>query len=372
MTKTLRSSAALLVLSMVLGLVSAGAASDPPATGTAPSPAAPSLAAPSLAAPSLAAPSLAALRLVSDEWPPFTDVEGKPREALDLVESALLRAGVRSAFSIMSWNKALERLEKGQLDGSAAIWKNAAREKYLLFSQPYLENRLVLVARKGTKVSQSSLSELVGQHLALTNGYAYGAELLQRAHLQRTFFDSDAECLRAVLKGQADYLLLDELMVQHLFRAYPEKAQRLLVFGSTPLETHPLHLALRRDYPGAAQLIADFDRNIEGMMKDGTYNVLLHTPWIQKDVNGDGNLDYVASSKVSVGTGQDPAATHNGYPVFHPSQRAAGMATRAPAYVIDGKSYNNWGDAATTLDYAGAKPPEGVYKYSTGFVLGSF
>jgi polar amino acid transport system substrate-binding protein len=365
MTRTHRSFAALL-LAVVLGVVSAGAVSGEPAAS-----AAPSLAAPSLAAPSLAASS-PAVRLVSDEWPPFTDVEGKPREALDLVESALLRSGVRSAFSIMSWSKALGLLEKGQLDGSAAIWKNAEREKYLLFSRPYLENRLVLVARKGTNVSQSSLSELAGERLALTKGYAYGAELTQEANLRRTFFDSDAECLRAVLKGQADYLLLDELMVQHLFRAYPDRAQRLIVSGSVALETHPLHLALRRDYPGAAQLIADFERNIEGMMKDGTYNVLLHTPWIRKDVNGDGSLDYVASSKVAVGPGKDPALTHSGYPVFDPSKRFAGMETRAPAYLIDGKSYNNWGDAATTLDHAGTKPAEGVYKYATGFVLGSF
>src|SRR5678810_712093 len=96
-----------------------------------------------------ASPPPPALRLVSDVWPPFTDVEGNPHEAYDLVKAALDRGGVRSESKIMTWTDALTELEQGKMDGSAAMWKSPEREKYLLFSRPYLENRLVLVARKG-------------------------------------------------------------------------------------------------------------------------------------------------------------------------------------------------------------------------------
>lgn len=312
----------------------------------------------------------APLRLFGDEWPPFTDAEGKPREAIDLVESALLRGGVRTQFTIMNWNEAERLLEKGQMDGSAAIWKSPEREKYLLFSKPYLENRLILVGRKGANVSQKTMNELSGKRLALTKGYAYGKSVTQAADVKYSFYANDAECLRAVLNNQADYLLLDELMVEHLFRAYSDKAQRLIVAGSEAMAIHPLHLALRRDYPGASQIVADFNRNVDHMMKDGTYNVLLHVAWIRKDVNGDGSVDYVASSKMASQGDNDPSLTHGAYSLFNPSTRAAGKGQPAPTYVIDGKSYNTWGDAATTLDRAGT--PAGAYKYSTGFVLGSF
>ena len=314
----------------------------------------------------------APVRLFGDEWPPFTDTEGKPREAIDLVESALSRSGVRSQFTIMNWHDAEQLLEKGELDGSAAIWKSPEREKYLLFSKPYLDNRLILVGRKGTNVSQKSVSELSGKRLALTRGYAYGKGVTQVANVQYSFYANDAECLRAVLNSRADYLLLDELMVEHLFRAYSDKAQRLIVAGSEAMAIHPLHLALRKDYPGASQIIADFNRNVAQMMKDGTYNVLLHVAWIRKDVNGDGSVDYVASSKIASQGDNDPSLTHGAYSLFNPATRAAGTGQPAPAYVIDGKSYNTWGDAATTLDRSGANPPTGAYRYSTGFVLGAF
>lgn len=319
-----------------------------------------------------AEPPRAPLRLFGDEWPPFTDAEGKPREAIDLVESALLRGGVRSQFTIMNWHEAEQLLEKGQMDGSAAMWKSPEREKYLLFSKPYLENRLILVGRKGENVSQKSVSELSGKRLALTRGYAYGKGVTQATDVQYSFYANDAECLRAVLNNQADYLLLDQLMVEHLFRAYSDKAQQLIVAGSEAMASHQLHLALRKDYSGANQIIADFNRNVAHMMVDGTYNVLLHVAWIRKDVNGDGSVDYVASSKIASQGDNDPSLGHGAYSLFNSSTRAAGRGQPAPAYVIDGKSYNTWGDAATTLDRAGPNPPTGAYRYSTGFVLGSF
>jgi polar amino acid transport system substrate-binding protein len=310
------------------------------------------------------------LRLGSDVWPPFTDVEGKPREALDLVESALLRTGLKAQFSIASWSDVLVRLEKGEVDGSAAMWKSSEREKQLLFSEPYLENRLVLVAPKGSDVSAKSLMDLAGRRLALARGYEYG-EAVAKPNLQLVLRDSDAECLRAVLAKQADYLLLDQLMVDHLFRFYTAKANQLISTGSAPLVARPLHFVLRRDYPGAREIIAGFNRSIEKMQADGTYNVLLHVPWLERR-NAQGKIEYVASSKLPDTSHASPGAAHGSYEIATAARRPAGKEAPSPTYTIDGRSYDNWGDAATALERSNAGGEKGAYQYSTGFVLGSF
>jgi polar amino acid transport system substrate-binding protein len=320
--------------------------------------------------PILAAPP-APLRLVSDVWPPFTDVEGKPHEALDLVKAGLLRGGVQSKSTIMTWAQAAEALAQGKFDGSAAVWKDAEREKYLLFSKPYLENRLLLVTRKGENATFVSVSQLGGKRLALTTGYAYGDSVTKVPNVTYVYEENDTECLRAVLAKQADYLLLDELMVRHLFQFYGAKANELIVAGTVPLVRYPLHFALRKDYPRAQAIIDDFNRNVASMMKDGTYNVLLHVPWIQTDVNGDGVPEYIASKKSAGKGGADPSTNQAGYPIFYPANGPPNM-TATPAYMVDGKSYNTWGDAATTLQRAGDTKAPGLYKYSTGFVLLQF
>ncbi len=311
------------------------------------------------------------LKLGSDVWPPFTDVPDKPHEALDLVKAALDRGGVRSQSSIMTWAAALQALEQGKLDGSAAVWKSPEREAYLLFSKPYLENRLLLVARKGESVAFSAVSQLAGKRLALVRGYAYGDAVTKAPRVEVVYKDSDADCLRAVLAKQADYLLLDELMVRHLYEFYSDKANDLIVPGVTPIVRYPLYFALRKDYPGAAKIIADFNRNIDRMLADGTYNVILHVPWISTDLDGDGRAEYVTSKKSAPPKGGDPSKNFAGYPVFTPEHTPPDMS-RTPAYLVDGKSYNTWGDAATTLNRAGPTQQKGLYKYSTGFVLGEF
>ena len=108
------------------------------------------------------------LRLGSDVWPPFTDRPGHRRAAIDVVESALGRAKISSQTEIKeSWTEVMRGLRDGSLAGSAAVWHSDARSEFLLFSRAYLENRLVLLARKGTDVGAKSLPELRGHRIGI-------------------------------------------------------------------------------------------------------------------------------------------------------------------------------------------------------------
>ena len=110
------------------------------------------------------------LRLVSTAWSPFTNDPGQPRVALDLVESALKRIGLSVRTVIVDPAGFTSALLSSEFDGSAAAWKDAERERVLMFSQPYLENRLILVGRSGADVSAASLGQLAGKRVAVVEG----------------------------------------------------------------------------------------------------------------------------------------------------------------------------------------------------------
>jgi polar amino acid transport system substrate-binding protein len=97
-----------------------------------------------------------ALRLVSTAWSPFTNEPGQPRFALDLVEAGLGRVGIKTSTTIVDAAQFTSSLLGGNFDGSAAAWKDTERERTLLFSQPYLENRLILVARRGGRIGSDA------------------------------------------------------------------------------------------------------------------------------------------------------------------------------------------------------------------------
>lgn len=248
-----------------------------------------------LAAAGLPAQTHPPLRLVSTAWPPFTSAPGQPRFALDLVEEALQRIGIAARTTIVEPADFTTALLTGRFDGSAAAWKDTAREKVLLFSRPYLENRLMLVGRRGSDVSATSLGALSGKRVAIVEGYAYGEGTeLSGATFVPAAREEDA--LKLLLAGSVDYALMDDLVVQYILTNYAEEARTRLAIGSTPVLVRPLYLALRRDLPGAQAIIDRFNQQLAGMVADRTYHRLLGVDWIQADVDGDGQAEYVPRS----------------------------------------------------------------------------
>ena len=127
---------------------------------------------PIIAIPIVAAAQGRHLHLVSTAWSPFTNAPEQPRLALDLVGVALERAGIIAAPVIVDEARLTPSLLSGEFDGSAALWRDTERERALIYSQPYLENRLILVERQGSDVSATSLADLAGKQIALVSGYA--------------------------------------------------------------------------------------------------------------------------------------------------------------------------------------------------------
>ena len=261
------------------------------------------------------------LRLVSTAWPPFTNEPGQPRFALDLVEAALGRIGLSSKTTIVDAEQFTPALLGDEFDGSAAAWKDAERERVLVFSQPYLENRLVLVGRKGSDVSAATLGALKGKRIAIVGGYSYGNAIDEAAS---TYLRSRSEedSVKLLLGGSVDYALMDELVVQYLVTNYAKEAETKLELGSTPLLTRQLHLAIKRSRPDAESIVTRFNAQLRGMIADRTYHRLLHVAWILADVDGDGIPEYCTAER-SPGTS---AAEERVRSVFHATAHAPAVA----------------------------------------------
>ena len=305
----------------------------------------------------------APLNLVSTAWPPFTNAAGQPRFALDLVEAALGRIGVEAKTTLVNAPDFTSSLLTGPFDGSAAAWKDAERERVLLFSQPYLENRLVLVGRSGGDVSAKALSDLTGRRVAIVEGYSYG-EATQGAGPVFVRSTSEEDSLARLLKGEVDYTLMDELVVQYILKNHPREAEARLAIGSTPLVTRQLYFALRRSRPDAESIISRFNAQLRGMMADGTYHRLLNLEWIRADVNGDGVPEYVP-----VGDRTGPSEPQRAYSIF-----STGPALEAPAksgFYVGGNIYGDWGSVPdiykATSARSSAPPPMDPRRTATLF-----
>ena len=237
-----------------------------------------------------------ALHLGSTPWSPFTNAPGQPRYATDLVEAALRRLGISAETAVVPEGTLTSALLEGRFDGSPALWRDPEREAKLVYSKPYLENRLVLVARRGDDVSAPALPALAGKRIALVDGYAYGDALQVPRGPTYVAASTVEQSLEKVLSRDADYALMDELVVQYLVTHYPEEVKKRLAIGTEPLLVRTLHFALRRNVIGAESIVARFDAEMTKMIADHSYQLLLRVGWMEADVDGDGRTELVPAS----------------------------------------------------------------------------
>ena len=180
--------------------------------------------------------------LVNRSWyaqlPPF-DAEGAPGRAFF---AAVAARGVH--WRRFRWTDHVEHYGQGTLrrlverrETAHPLYRFAAeqsrhdghrvdaadRERVLLFSDAYLENRLILVGRKGTDVAARTLAMLEGKRVAIVGGYSYGD--IDKAGPVFVRTQSEEDSLRQLLQGKADYVLMDELVVRYIVSQHPAEAQ---------------------------------------------------------------------------------------------------------------------------------------------------
>ena len=289
------------------------------------------------------------LRLVSTVWSPFTNAPGQPRFALNLVDEAFRRVGISAETIIVDEAKFTSSLLSGEFDGSAAVWRYAEREPVLIYSQPYLWNRLILVGRQGSDVSATSLADLAGKRIALVAGYVYGEEV-ETDGLTIVGSTGEEDSVAKLLNGEVDYTLMDDLVVQYIISNYEEEARTRLAFGSTPLLTRALHLAIHRSLPDAESIISRFNAGLRGMIADRTYHRLFHLEWIQADVDGDGRNEYVPYDDQA-----GPRQPERSYMLS-----ATGSPTAQPGttqrFYFDGVIYEGWSNVPEQYKAPVSKP----------------
>ena len=282
------------------------------------------------------------LLLKNDAWPPFI-ITGKEQGTAELlVCEALERSGWPCSVEVAEWESILNQARIGAVDGVAAAWKTPDRESYLMFSEPYLTNRIVPVVKKNDSVAIDSLADLSGRRVAMVSNYAYGDEIeAAAAGFEAVITRNSSQAMKTVLRGEADVALVDELVARdELYKSIMSDLQAL----ETVLAFRSLHLAISIQNPQAPVIIDDFQRAYKTMLEDGTVNEILNVDWLATDFGQSGSLDVVMRNGVSLDSLSYPSSNSSVYALEDSEYQM--MRNKDPArarvnYQVEGKSYSS-------------------------------
>lgn len=217
-----------------------------------------------------------ALRIAGDSWPPFTD-KTLPYNglAVDLVSTALNRAGFSNSYEQVPWARAIQGLQHDSYDIIGAAWYAPDREIYGQFSEPYLTNSIRFIRKKGSHIDYQQLSELRPYLISVVRGYSYAPAFDTDSSLKKHPVNNFASAARMVAQQHAQLTVEDELVAQHTFNRELSDVREQLEFLPKPLSEAPLHILVRRNHPQHQQIIDGFNAAMRTMREDGTYQMIM-------------------------------------------------------------------------------------------------
>jgi polar amino acid transport system substrate-binding protein len=222
------------------------------------------------------------VKLMANTSPPYTDAK-LPEEglAMELVKHIYSRTSYSPEITIQGWSRAVEGAQLGVYDGLASVWYTESRNKDLMFSEPYLSSKLIMVKLRARPGRLRSLADLSGRRLGIRADYAYGIDfeaipnviLVEENHLIQN--------LLSLLNGSVDVVIGDQRTMAMQITDYLGDHRSKFEVIKIDLPNRERHVAASRDLAGHKEMIAAFNRALAESRKDGSYDAIL-TKWDER------------------------------------------------------------------------------------------
>jgi len=193
------------------------------------------------------------------DWPPYNFVvNGQPQGySTDLIRLIAKKTGLKLEFvSGYGWDELFRMAKAGKLDVLPALWQTTEREKYFNFTQPYHNDRNVLIARKGS--SLFSIESLEGRVLSVVHGFSMN-NIIKQQHpgIRMLEVDNASEALFAVKMGNADAYIGSQDVANYIIK--DSNISGLQIMGGINIQSHPnsgqLRMATQKQNPLLASIL---------------------------------------------------------------------------------------------------------------------
>jgi polar amino acid transport system substrate-binding protein len=199
---------------------------------------------------------------------------------IDLAKEVCKRLGIELKLQPIDWNAKEQELNTGNID---AIWNgftiNDDRKKQVLFTEPYMKNRQVLVVNSGE--SYSSIKDLEGKKVGLQAGSSAADALEKSESFKKSLkevveFKDNMLALMDLEQGGVDAVLMDEIVARYYIQ---KKAKSYKVIDEA-LAEEEYGIGFRKK---DTELMDKFQETLVAMAKDGKAAEISNS-WFGEDI----------------------------------------------------------------------------------------
>jgi phospholipid transport system substrate-binding protein len=221
------------------------------------------------------------LKMAGHSWEPYISNQ-LPADglAVNIVTEVFARTGYQVEMGFMPWQRVVEGMTTGSIDISVASWYNETRARETQFTDPYLNNNLVIVKRKSDKLDYSTPAEFKsyvndrGYRLGVLKDYAYGDYFSEiKPLVSLNIYKYCKQLIRKVANKSTDLALLDNWTVQNSLDSSKNIADHLKVMPT--LIERSLHVTISRERTDHQAIAEAFNKSLSEMKQDGSYLEIL-------------------------------------------------------------------------------------------------
>lgn len=216
------------------------------------------------------------LVLTTVDWAPFYAVEAPEQGFITaLAQAALDRAGHDTRVDFVPWARAMYDVKKGVRDAVLGAYYSDERAETYVFSDAIYTTEVGLVARADLGIeSFDSLRDLTEYRIGYGRGWATSEEFDNADYLNRIPEDDNVLNMRKLEADRIDMIAMnfDRFMV---IAAEEDFDVDDFVFLQPPLQASSMHMMFSPELADVDEIVRDFNRELEAMRADGTYDEIL-------------------------------------------------------------------------------------------------
>jgi len=217
----------------------------------------------------------ATITAAQDPWAPFVQKDkASPGVSVEIITEAFKSQGHTVDFKIMPWTRALNEVKAGKVDVLVATWFTSERTSFLKYSEPYLENSLKFIKRKGDGFEYNGLDSLSGKTVGIIRNYGYGDEFLGAKNFKKPEANDLVANAKKLMAKRIDLTLEDELVAKSTLSGAGMNVADF-EFTANALSVNPLHVTSGLANPNHAQYIEAFNKGLAEIKSNGTFDQIL-------------------------------------------------------------------------------------------------
>jgi len=212
------------------------------------------------------------VRLVTTEYPPYYAASLPEKGVVSAITTAAFKkVGYEVTVDFLPWARAIAEVEKGDYDGLLGAWHSAEREKFLVYSEPLIDNEIGFMAVKERNLAFKTLTDLKPYKVGTVRGYANPANFTE-AGLSAEEASDDLTNLKKLVAGRIDLVLIDKALGEYLLAGQLADSKAKVGWIDPPVSKIPMFNGFSKNKSGYEQRAADFNKGLSLLRSSGEFS----------------------------------------------------------------------------------------------------